>query len=145
MNTAKSLARRVDGVISSVLVTGLGYRQDPGIALLKEIRDELLRVEELPACTGHVADEPARYDSLIRRYGENPIGIVAELAKKNQERKLMHEMLTAYGIAGTTSEDRELCLVARLAILLEDFASPLDIPPDDTTSFSSPGPGGSHG
>jgi hypothetical protein len=73
-------------------------------------------------CIGH--DEPVAEDwtRLKQRYGDDTIGFVAELAKKNDERKLMHAILTDAGIASETPQGRGLCLVARLAMLAEKVA-----------------------
>ena len=79
------------------------------------------KVVPVHACEGHLPENRERYESLLARYGSNPIGLVAELAKKNDERKLMHEMLSAYGIRSKTDQGRELCLAARLAIALEEL------------------------
>jgi hypothetical protein len=70
-------------------------------------------------CEGHVHAEDDRYGKLVERYGKDSIGVVAELAKKNQERKLMHEMLSSYGIPAETEQGRDLCLIARIAIALQ--------------------------
>jgi hypothetical protein len=135
MTTKQELVRGLGATIRSLEEQyparsfGLGLPvRDAGIDLLQQVRDAVMALEEQPACVGHEPDEPERYDSLIRRYGETPVGLVAELAKKNQERRLMHEMFSAYGIREVTSENRELCLVARLAIALEELVG-LSLPP----------------
>lgn len=68
------------------------------------------------ACDGHVGTTEENYSRLARRYEGNPVGFVAELSKKNQERKLMHEILTSAGIPSQTTDGRDLCLLARVAV-----------------------------
>jgi hypothetical protein len=70
-------------------------------------------------CIGHQEPAPESWAQLETRYGEDGIGFVAELAKKNGERKLMHEMLNTAGVPTKTPEGRDLCLIARLAIFTE--------------------------
>lgn len=76
-------------------------------------------VEPSAACAGHHATPDEKYEDLRERYGSNPIGFVAELAKKNHERRIEHEILTSVDIPEYTEQGRALCLVARLAILAE--------------------------
>lgn len=94
---------------------------------LKQFRDMRLyaglpQMEVHGPCEGHVSVPEERYEQLRSRYGENPIGFVAELGKKNYERKMMHEMLTTAGVPSQTEQGRELCLLARLAILCDRTA-----------------------
>jgi hypothetical protein len=74
-------------------------------------------------CEGHVETPDEDYARLRERYGTDTVGFVAELAKKNSERKLMHQMLTTYGIPSETPEGRALCLLARLGIMGERLRS----------------------
>lgn len=71
------------------------------------------------ACEGHIEVSDESFSQLRTRYGDDSIGFVAELAKKNAERKVMHGILSDAGIPDTTPEGRALCLVARLAMLAE--------------------------
>lgn len=74
--------------------------------------------------------EGSSLNGVLRRYGFDPaagdwqtkrgtvVGIAAELAKKNAERRLMHEWLTEAGIPEQTSNGEGVCLLGRLAIAL---------------------------
>lgn len=72
-------------------------------------------------CIGHVEVPDEKWEDLKDRYGQNPVGFVAELAKKNHERRIEHDILTSVGIPSETEQGRALCLVARLAILAERY------------------------
>jgi hypothetical protein len=72
-------------------------------------------------CEGHVTVSDESYGRLLQRYKGDSPGFVAELAKKNAERKLLHEMLSEAGIPSETHQGRELCLLARLALLVARY------------------------
>lgn len=108
---------------------GYGTRSVPPIRTTLEARHiglgahkppaKRLEAEHPTACEGHVGTTEESYSRLVGRYEGNPIGFVAELSKKNQERKLMHEILNSAGVPAANSQGRELCLIARVAILAE--------------------------
>ncbi|HSE44005.1 MAG TPA: hypothetical protein VLA89_01615 [Gemmatimonadales bacterium] len=72
-------------------------------------------------CAGHVKASEESYGRLLNRYKGDSPAFVAELAKKNAERKLLHEMLTEHRVPNQTHDGRELCLLARVAILAARF------------------------
>lgn len=56
--------------------------------------------------------------TYLTRY-ETPVGLAAELLKKDQERRVLHEMLTAAQIPAESKSGEAICLIGRLAVLIE--------------------------
>lgn len=81
-------------------------------------------------CEGHVVVTDESYGRLLDRYKGDSPAFVAELAKKNAERKLLHEMLTEHGIPTQTHQGRELCLLARVALLAARYEAVMEVVED---------------
>lgn len=62
--------------------------------------------------------QPRTLRDYLNRYDNPAVGLAAELMKKDSERKLMHAMLTEAGIASESRSGEGICLIGRLAVLV---------------------------
>lgn len=61
---------------------------------------------------------PKSLAEYIGRYDDPAVGLAAELMKKDNERRLMHELLTEAGVPTTSRSGEGICLIGRLAVLV---------------------------
>jgi len=57
---------------------------------------------------------------IIERYGSDVTLMAGELAKKNAERKFIHEMLTEYGVPTDSANGEGMCLQNRILWALRE-------------------------
>jgi len=59
---------------------------------------------------------------IMERYGDVAVLIAGELAKKNAERKMMHEMLNEAGVPANSANGEAMCLLNRVNYLADLYA-----------------------